>query len=40
MSDRTAIIELVDAIFDTVDAKDWQTAKALFDPWCGWTSPA
>jgi hypothetical protein len=31
MSDRTEIIELVDAIFDTVDAKDWDAAQALFE---------
>ncbi len=31
MSDRTDIIELVDAIFDTVDAKDWDAAETLFD---------
>jgi SnoaL-like domain len=31
MSERRAIVELVDAIFDTVDAKDWDAAEALFD---------
>jgi hypothetical protein len=31
MSDRTEIIELVDAIFDTVDAKNWDAAQALFE---------
>lgn len=31
MDERTAIIELVDAIFDTVDAKDWDAARALFE---------
>jgi hypothetical protein len=31
MSDRTEIIELVDAIFDTVDAKNWDEAQALFE---------
>jgi hypothetical protein len=31
MSERTEIIELVDAIFDAVDAKDWDAAEALFD---------
>jgi hypothetical protein len=30
--DRTEIIELVDAIFDTVDAKDWDAALELFEP--------
>lgn len=32
MSERTEIIELVDAIFDTVDAKDWDAAEKLFEP--------
>ena len=31
MSDRTEIIELVDAILDTVDAKNWDAAQALFE---------
>jgi hypothetical protein len=31
MSDRTEIIELVDTIFDTVDAKNWDGAQALFE---------
>ncbi|HZR50991.1 MAG TPA: nuclear transport factor 2 family protein [Streptosporangiaceae bacterium] len=31
MSERRAIVELVDTIFDTVDAKDWDAAEALFD---------
>jgi len=30
MSERTEIIELVDSIFDTVDAKDWDAAERLF----------
>lgn len=30
LADRIAIIELVDNIFDSVDAKDWETAEALF----------
>jgi hypothetical protein len=32
MSERTEIIELVDSIFDTVDAKDWDAAEQLFEP--------
>jgi hypothetical protein len=32
MSERTEIIELVDSIFDTVDAKDWGAAERLFEP--------
>ncbi|MEV8635716.1 nuclear transport factor 2 family protein [Streptosporangium sp. NPDC051023] len=28
--DRTAIIEVVDAIFDTVDAKEWDAVERLF----------
>jgi hypothetical protein len=31
MSDRIEIIELVDAIFDTVDAKNWDETQALFE---------
>jgi hypothetical protein len=31
MTDRTEIIELVDAIFDTVDAKNWDATQALFE---------
>jgi len=31
MSERREITELVDSIFDTVDAKDWDAAEALFD---------
>jgi hypothetical protein len=31
MSDRAEIVELVDAIFDTVDAKDWEAVGALFE---------
>jgi hypothetical protein len=31
MSDYADIIELVNSIFDTVDAKDWQTVEELFD---------
>jgi hypothetical protein len=30
MDDRTAIIEAVDTIFDTVDAKDWEAVRSLF----------
>ena len=29
--DRSEIIDLVNAIFDTVDAKDWDAVEALFD---------
>jgi len=32
MGERTEIIELVDAIFDTVDAKDWDAVEQLFEP--------
>jgi len=31
VSDNTEIIQLVNAIFDTVDAKDWDAVEALFD---------
>jgi SnoaL-like protein len=31
VSERTEIIQLVNSIFDTVDAKDWNTVEALFD---------
>jgi len=31
MGERSEIIEFVDAIFDSVDAKDWDAAQALFD---------
>lgn len=30
LTDRIAIIELVDSIFDHVDAKEWDAAEALF----------
>lgn len=30
LTDRAAITELVDSIFDTVDAKDWDATEALF----------
>lgn len=30
LADRSAIIELVDSIFDTVDAKDWEATERLF----------
>ncbi|MFF4121707.1 nuclear transport factor 2 family protein [Streptomyces sp. NPDC001714] len=30
LTDRIAIIELVDSIFDHVDAKEWEAAEALF----------
>jgi hypothetical protein len=29
-SDHAEIVELVNAIFDAVDAKDWGTAQAFF----------
>jgi hypothetical protein len=32
MGERTEIIELVDSIFDTVDAKDWDATERLFEP--------
>jgi hypothetical protein len=32
MSEHAEIIEFVDSIFDTVDAKDWDAAEKLFDP--------
>lgn len=32
MSQRTEIIERVDSIFDTVDAKDWDVVERLFEP--------
>jgi hypothetical protein len=32
MSDHIEIIDLVNSIFDTVDAKDWDTARTLFEP--------
>jgi hypothetical protein len=32
MSDRTVVIEFIDSIFDTVDAKDWDAAERLFTP--------
>lgn len=32
MSEHTDLIELVDSIFDAVDAKDWDTAETLFEP--------
>lgn len=32
VTEHTAIIEFVDSIFDTVDAKDWDGAEKLFDP--------
>jgi SnoaL-like domain len=32
MCERAEIIEFVDAIFDTVDAKDWDAAEKLFEP--------
>jgi hypothetical protein len=32
MSDHTDIIDLVNSIFDTVDAKDWESALTLFEP--------
>jgi SnoaL-like domain len=32
MSEHTDIIEFIDSIFDTVDAKDWDTAEKLFAP--------
>lgn len=32
MSEHAEIIEFVDSIFDTVDAKDWAAAEKLFDP--------
>ncbi|MEV5508234.1 nuclear transport factor 2 family protein [Streptomyces orinoci] len=31
-ADRIAVIEAVDAIFDTVDAKDWDAVERLFTP--------
>ncbi|MBV1849240.1 nuclear transport factor 2 family protein [Catellatospora tritici] len=30
LQDRNDIVETVDAVFDTVDAKDWTAARALF----------
>jgi len=32
MSDHTDIIDHVNSIFDTVDAKDWDSALTLFEP--------
>ena len=32
LTDRAAIIDLVDAVFDSVDAKDWAAAENLFTP--------
>ena len=32
MTEHADIIEFVDSIFDTVDAKDWAAAERLFDP--------
>jgi hypothetical protein len=32
VSEHTDIIEFVDSIFDTVDAKDWEAAEQLFEP--------
>lgn len=32
LTDRAAIIDLVDAIFDGVDAKDWAAVEKLFAP--------
>jgi hypothetical protein len=32
MTERTEIIELIDSIFDTVDAKDWDATEKLFEP--------
>jgi hypothetical protein len=32
MCERSEIIEFVDSIFDTVDAKDWDAAEKLFEP--------
>ena len=32
MSERSEIVEFVDSIFDTVDAKDWAAVETLFTP--------